>query len=69
MESVTVESFRAEVQVGGAQFFCLAQEKVSAGLKVEVQPLEQSGTLRAGQGRKQVHTEDAVEAPDVNGPD
>ena len=40
MEGVAVEGFGAEVDVGGAEFFGLTKEEVSARLKVEVQALE-----------------------------
>src|SRR5271155_4009463 len=67
VERISVEGFGAEVQVGGAELFGLAQEKVSTGFQVEVQALEQGNLLSAGELGQHVHAENAVEASDVAG--
>jgi hypothetical protein len=65
VEGISVESFRAEIQVGRAELFGLAEEKVSAGFEIEMQAFEQGDALGAGEVRQHVHAEDAVEASDV----
>ena len=66
MEGVAVESFRAEVQVGGREFFGLAEEKVSAGFEIKMQALDERGALGAREVGQHVHAEDAVETANVD---
>ena len=67
MESISIESFGAEVQVRCAEFFGLAQEKISAGFEIKMEPLEQRNALCAREVRQHVHAEDAIEASNVAG--
>ena len=61
------QSLRTEVQVWGTELFGLAKEKISAGFEIEMQALHERGALSAGKVRQHVHTEDAVEAADIDG--
>ena len=65
VEAVSIECFRAEVQVRGRELFCLAQEKIASRLKIQMQPLQHSESLHAREMRQHVHAEDAIKAPDV----
>jgi len=47
VHGVSVEDFRAEVKIGGAELFGLAQEEVPAGFKIKMETLDQSAALRA----------------------
>lgn len=48
MESVSVVSFGAKVQVGEAELLRLAEEQVAAGFKIKMEALDERGALRAG---------------------
>src|ERR1700733_9194944 len=66
VKGVSVEGFRAKVQVGGAELLGLAEEKISAGLEIKMQPLQKRRALRAREMRQHVHAEDAVETADID---
>jgi hypothetical protein len=50
-----------ELDFAGWQLFVFAQKQVSPGLKIKMETLHQSRSVRRREMRQQVQTEDAIE--------
>lgn len=66
MHRIPVVRFLPEVQIRSAEFLCLTQEEIPTRLKIQMQPLHQRQSLRAGKLGQHIHAEDAVKSPDVD---